>query len=309
VRLTLIHNPAAGDGRPSGADLKKMLAEAGFQVRYESIKKDWKKALQRPADLVVAAGGDGTAAKVLKQLAGGSMPVALLPIGTANNIGRSLGIAGDLRELAADWRTAARRPFDVGRVRIADGGWRHFVEAVGDGPFALAIERGKEAIEDSSTLVGNEIDRALTYLRRVVEQVQPDRWQIDIDGHDYSGNYLGVEVMNIRLGGPGVALASGARTGDGRLDIVFIAAADRLQMLDYLTRRLGHHEIKLPPLEVVQGRSIRFTPPRGVLRVDDELVYGVGGEVEVQVVPGAVEILEPDGADSPLNRRQVRSAR
>ena len=71
MRLTLIHNPAAGDGRPSGADLKKMLAEAGFQVRYESIKKDWKKALQRPADLVVAAGGDATAAKVLKQLAGG----------------------------------------------------------------------------------------------------------------------------------------------------------------------------------------------------------------------------------------------
>ena len=64
MRLTLIHNPQAGDESRSADVLREMLADAGYDVTCESTKKAWKKALKRPTDLAVAAGGDGTVRKV-----------------------------------------------------------------------------------------------------------------------------------------------------------------------------------------------------------------------------------------------------
>ena len=77
-------------------------------MRYQSTKKSWKKAIQLPADLFIAAGGDGTVAEVIHEAAGTGVPVALLPIGTANNIARSLGIVGDAREIIDRGRTRRR---------------------------------------------------------------------------------------------------------------------------------------------------------------------------------------------------------
>lgn len=295
MRLNLVHNPTAGDGQPSAKDLRQMLAQAGFQVRYGSTKKDWKKVLSRPADLAVAAGGDGTAAKVLKAASGSGMPVALLPIGTANNIGRSLGIAGrHLREMAAGWGGGSRRPFDIGVVRFdGDDGEELFVEACGGGPFATAIQRGKEEVEHGSPFAGNEIDRALSFIRGLLATEPVQRWSVAVDGRDYSGDYIGVEVMNIRFAGPGVPLAPDADSGDGLLDVVLMRDDDRAQLIDYLDRRLAHDEIELPRLEVVRGSTVRLEPPSGVLRVDDGLEGDVRGPAEITVRPGAVTLLLP----------------
>src|SRR5207248_3312177 len=88
VRITLIHNPGAGR-QPAGdaAKLRKLLSDAGYELRYQSAKEDgWKRALKKPADLIVVAGGDGTVAKVTRRMVGRGVPIGVLPSGTANNI-------------------------------------------------------------------------------------------------------------------------------------------------------------------------------------------------------------------------------
>ena len=166
-----------------------------------------------------------------------------------------------------------------------------FVEACGGGVFATAIERGKEHVEDSAAFVGNEIDRGVALLRMLVEDCRPSRWQVEIDGSDHSGDYLAVEVMNIRFAGPGVPLAPHATPGDGNLEIALVKDADRSGLLDYFERRLAHDEVALPELTVVTGREVRLLPPDGKLRVDDELHDGIEGEVRVNIMAGAVQIV------------------
>ena len=69
MRVTLIHNPKAGDGRLSRDELLTILRVAGHKAVYQSSKEDeWERALKDPGDLVVAAGGDGTVGKVAKRI-------------------------------------------------------------------------------------------------------------------------------------------------------------------------------------------------------------------------------------------------
>ena len=100
MQITLIHNPGAGDGsHPDQQELQGMIKAAGHDVFYQSARnEEWADALQRPADLVVVAGGDGTVARVARRLIGGNLPFTALPMGTANNISKSLGLLGKSTE-------------------------------------------------------------------------------------------------------------------------------------------------------------------------------------------------------------------
>ena len=63
MKITLIHNPTAGSGQET-EDLVRLITDAGHDVHPPVEREDgWEQSLQDPADLVVAAGGDGTVAK------------------------------------------------------------------------------------------------------------------------------------------------------------------------------------------------------------------------------------------------------
>src|SRR5688572_17841396 len=108
MRICLYWNPGAGDERPLD-EITRAIAAAGHDVvRVLHQKDDVAAVLDMNIDAVVAAGGDGTVARVGRALAGNALPMAILPLGTANNIATSLGISGEAAELAKGW-TLARR--------------------------------------------------------------------------------------------------------------------------------------------------------------------------------------------------------
>ena len=144
MRVTLVHNPGAGDESHSAKRILKRLTDAGHDANLGSTgKRGISKALEDPGDLVVAAGGDGTIKKVALALAGRGIPLAILPIGTANNIAKSLGIIGSVDELIAGWRSGNRRRLAVGTVAASYGTMR-FVESVGVGAFTDLVGKGVE---------------------------------------------------------------------------------------------------------------------------------------------------------------------
>src|SRR5688572_33369957 len=120
MRVTLIHNPNAGaDQPPSAAELRQLIKDAGHDISYQSSKEDgWKSALKKETDLIAVAGGDGTVARVARRVAGRGVPMAILPLGTANNIANSLGIADiSIRKQIAAWEDAPRVPFDTAQAK------------------------------------------------------------------------------------------------------------------------------------------------------------------------------------------------
>jgi diacylglycerol kinase family enzyme len=171
----------------TGAQLKKLLADAGHEVRYQSAKEDGrKKALKKDADLVVVAGGDGTVGRVTRRMVGRGVPLALLPSGTANNIARTLGqLERPFEELVRGWEAARRVKLDL---PVAKGPWgeRNFVEGLGLGLFASLLA-GSEVKAPKKT--GKPVEGALERLRRRAQDYEPVEVVATLDGEDMGTSF------------------------------------------------------------------------------------------------------------------------
>ena len=298
--MTLVYNPFAGDERHEGEHLLERLEEAGHDARLVSGRKKLARQLEDPGELVAVAGGDGSVKEVAVALAGRKVPMAILPMGTANNIAKSLGVLGSVDELIGHWPEAERRILRLGSVTAA-GTTMPFVESAGVGLFAELVSRGEVEVDDNAAgLTGHAIDRALLLLRRITEQRPPILRRLTLDGADLTGEYLMVEAMNIPLLGPNLPLAPGADWSDDLLDLVLVTERERVAIRDYLSARL-HGSAAPLKLPVRRGRRVTLQASPSELHADDEawnhegngserdVCIELGGEGEgvVVLVPGS----------------------
>ncbi|HEX8068374.1 MAG TPA: diacylglycerol kinase family protein [Pyrinomonadaceae bacterium] len=304
MHVTLIHNPGAGDDARHDADeLRTLVRAAGHEVAYHSSKKKgWKKALADARELVAVAGGDGTVGKVAKRLAGRGVPLAVLPLGTANNIARTLGLTGHTAEqLIAGWARARRVPFDIG---VADGPWGEcrFIESVGAGLFASLMAKLDARDNLALAHVADPEERLRHVVRLLRERVRD--WpakplRVELDGADLSGAYFLLEVLNIRHVGPNLMLAPAADPGDARLDVLLLADGDRAALDAYLAGCLSGRDA-VPVLPVRRVRRVRFEWTGFGLHLDDEAWPGAAdsfpltpAEIDLRLDPHALELLVP----------------
>ncbi|GHO98743.1 hypothetical protein KSF_087910 [Reticulibacter mediterranei] len=71
----------------------------------------------RGINLIVAAGGDGLVGSVAKYAVEGQLPLGIFPLGTANDLARSVGIPHDLAAAAQVMASGASRRIDLGLSR------------------------------------------------------------------------------------------------------------------------------------------------------------------------------------------------
>jgi diacylglycerol kinase family enzyme len=132
--------------------LMAALAKAGHHASYQSTKEPGlKKALKRPTDLVLVAGGDGTTGKVASRLVDSEVPLSLLPLGTANNLARALGFVTSPEEIIARLEGGKKRAFDVGFAH-RPWGESYFFEAAGGGLLADYVRDANKHEKKNKTI-------------------------------------------------------------------------------------------------------------------------------------------------------------
>jgi diacylglycerol kinase (ATP) len=303
MRITLMHNPKAGRGQHSRKRLMAALIRAGHHAIYQSTKgRDYKKALKKSGDLVLAAGGDGTVGKVARELIDSGIALSILPLGTANNLARSLGFIAPAEEIISQLEGGRMRPFDVG---LAYGPWgkRYFFESVGGGLLADHVQKTKGKGKKTKRLSEeHEMTRHVSLLRGMLHNYPARNWKIGIDGEDISGRYIFWEAMNIRSVGPALYLASQAATKDGRLDFVCAREEDRFRFMQHLEAWLSGRRIKFP-LPLRRFRKIKIIWENSTLHFDGKLWPRKGqkvkspSEIEITVKPSALVILQAARAE------------
>jgi diacylglycerol kinase (ATP) len=201
MRITLVHNPSAGNTKVSGLELTRILNKAGHSVVYVPLTgADLDRALEAATDLVVGAGGDGIVARVATQI-NRACPIASLPVGNANNIAKSLGAYGAFDKLISSWTAAAARAF---HLIAAQGLWgsRRLVEGLGIGALTCALER----------MSGNKPSASLArdVIRRVLKTAAPHDLDMYLDANHITGRFAILEVTTIALVGTNLLLARNA---------------------------------------------------------------------------------------------------
>jgi diacylglycerol kinase (ATP) len=305
MRITLIHNPKAGDEEHGEKQLMAALAKAGHHATYQSTKEPGlKKALAQPTDLVLAAGGDGTVAKVAFRLIDSGIPLSALPLGTANNLARALGFVASPEEIIARLEGGKKQVFDVG---LATGPWgeRYFFEGVGGGLLADYVRAAKKEEKQNGKAEKlskeQQMARHGALLRRMLHDYPAREWKIEIDGKDVSGRYVLWEAMNIRSVGPALHLAPRAETRDGRIDFVCARTADRARLMEHFDARVAGKKSK-SPLPTKRFRELRIVWKGSTIHLDDELWRNKkknkksSDEIKITVKPSALIVLHPAAA-------------
>jgi diacylglycerol kinase (ATP) len=296
LRLTLIYNEKAGSGVASD-ELRRCIRRAGHEI-VRTIRPDELGALadKQPdralvdSELLVAAGGDGTVQRVATEMAGRQVPLAILPLGTANNIATSLGIWGPTETLVAGWSSARRSPLDLG---IATGPWgaRRFIESVGGGLVSngIIVMDGEAPHEASGP--DEMLEKALARFRVVLSGMTARRCRLVLDGEISEPDLLLCEVLNIRTVGPQLRLAPDADPADALFDVVVAEESHREVLDSYLHERIEGRPCALD-LPMRRARRVGLGG-WDRLHIDDTIYTGVDGLSVLSVSPASLEVLLP----------------
>ena len=268
MRALLVHNPTAGIKGHDKDSIIDALHLAGIKVDYVSTKDDdLKRALKCACNLVVAAGGDGTVSYVFTHLADRSIPIAIVPLGSANNIARSLGIAGTPVELAEQWRAGRVRSFHLAEVTYGKDRKELCTEGFGVGLMAALIKRrakGKKA--DGA----DDIRRGRRALSEVAGEAEPLDLEVNIDGKPWKSDLISIDVLNIPFTGPALPLAHNADPGDTFLEVVGFESDKRDKLIEWI----NSPQESLPPAAARRGEQIEIRWRDADSRLDDEVAEG-----------------------------------
>lgn len=294
--VKVFHNPTAGEAEHTREKLVGKLRSAGFECSYSSTKKGInEKRIPAKTDIIAVAGGDGTVRALADFYCNGRMldkrhPIGLLPWGTANNIAFTLGINGSTEEILESWKKGVTEDFDVGKVH----GLIHnhfFLEGCGFGVFPKLIRMMKKR-KTKSNDPELEIGTALEMLYQIVEGYHAKECSINVDGTEYAGKFLMVEIMNIRSIGPNLQISPMGNSGDGEFDVILVSESQREELSNYVLDRFQNGKETPFFYTALKAKRVSIRWSGRLLHVDDELFdLKNNSRIEIEVLRDVFKFL------------------
>jgi diacylglycerol kinase (ATP) len=290
-----IFNPAAGRGRGARraehylALLRREIPE--LEHAFTQTPGDEAALVEQAVagghDSIVAVGGDGTWSLVADHIlrTGRNVTLGLLPAGTGNDFGKSLGAThARAEQIVRGIATGRRRRIDVGRVNE-----RHFLNVVGMG-FDIAV------IDDAARvpLLKGDLLYQFCALRQLF-RFPGLPLEVSTEGRAAAKvDHLMLVVANASYFGGSFHIAPHASLEDGKLDAVSIADADPLSRARLFARvAKGQHEGHAK-VTVSQGRSFRIAFEAPIrYEMDGEVYSSQADSLTIEAVPQALDVFVP----------------
>ncbi len=295
-RILLVVNPVSGlsQGMRIGLRLLKRLQGEGYHcvVRKTTAAGDaaeWARtAGQEGFDLVFAIGGDGTLREVAAAMVGApvAVPIAHVPVGTANIIAIALNLPWTSGHVADMVKQGQVVPFDVGYLPERN---QHFL-------LMAAIGYPAKIIQDSPRRLKNMFG-ALTYVGAAFRNIfllDHARLEIEADGEVEWLTANTVLVSNIgRIRNLNLRVTPDTSPHDGKFDLTIISSRTLWDFLRVLLRLLTWRY----PAPRLQHRQARRVTIRGIhpvpVQIDGEVIGST--PLQAEVLHHAIRLLVPKG--------------
>jgi diacylglycerol kinase (ATP) len=286
-RALLLINPRARRGAEGAEDIAAGLREAGLDLIVELTEdpSTFDGLIRRHAaavDRVIVAGGDGSINAAVQVLVDVGLPLAIVPVGTANNLARTVGVPLDPEGARATAAGASRRRVDLGRVN-----GRYFCTTASIGLSVTITER----LSATTKRHLGPLAYVLTALR-VVRRVHPFHADILWGGGVRHSRTVLIMVGNGRHYGAALAVVHDATIDDARLDLYSLEVNHWWELVKLAPFLKSGTHVRRPEVELLRGRAfeVRTRRPMRIV-LDGEL--GPETPARFEVVPQALEVFAP----------------
>ena len=299
MRVVLILNPTSGESpisttqETAGEHEEAILAGLHTygiepEVRYTTPEEVGRGLAKQPAaehaEMVIAAGGDGTIHEVAKGLIGTQSTLGIIPIGTMNNLALSLNIPETIEAACAIIAKGETRTIDVGEMN-----GHTFMEVAGIGLeaalFPLAEEIKRPGLLSAVRAFIEGLNILLTY--------KPTKFTITFDeAKPRSYEALQVTVCNAPYYGAHLSVASHILMDDGLLDVIIYKNFSKLEYIRHaISISQGRREFQ-PKITHRRVKSMRINADHPVEIQADGLPHGHTPAM-IAIVPGALRVRVP----------------
>lgn len=288
-RALLSCNPKARNGGFSLDEVRTILRAGGIEPvdpPGEAKPDEAIRSLAGEVDFVILGGGDGTMNAAAESLVETGLPLAILPLGTANDLARSLGLPLDPLAAARFIPTAQPQPVDLGWV---NGHYYFNVASIG-----FSAELAGELTSEAKKRWG-VLGYAVAAVR-VLRKVRPFGVTLEYDGKVERVVTIQVSVGNGRHYGGGMTVEQAASVDDGNLDFYSLEIDHWWRLLALLPALRRGTQGKAADVRAFKTQEIRLSTrkPRPI-NTDGELTTET--PAHFKVMPKILRIYAPPASE------------
>jgi YegS/Rv2252/BmrU family lipid kinase len=289
----LLYNSQAGRGK-IGRNLEQVVAifrDAGYDITPVPLRFDGDPIKgYESVDLIVVAGGDGTLNYVVNALMRHSLsiPIGILPAGTANDFAGALGMSNNLQKAARQIAYGVVEPIDCGVVESIDRADKHEIYFVNIFSFGIFTTTSQHTPEELKHLMGRA-----AYMIEALKELKKVRGiplTITADGDAFYYPTLMGLVLNGETAGR-VPLARRSSLRDGVFDCLFLRKRDTVvqSAVDMMLYVLG---VRTAAVKYLQASELTLVTP---VSEDTDVDGQSGGRFPMKVccLRGALNIVCP----------------
>ncbi len=298
-KVKLIVNPNADLGRAwhKAADLRPVVEEFGGAdwtgTAYPTHAIELAlQAAEENYELVIAAGGDGTAHEVingLMQIPQGNRPyLGVIPLGSGNDFAHAIGMDPHPEVALRQIFTGNPKSIDIGKLVDDRGRVEYWDNAVGVGFDATVTIRSR-----NFTYLKGFLIYLMAVLQTILLNHESPHFKIKTDYESFEEEMVMFVLCNGSREGGGFLVAPTAKPNDGIHQYASIRRVSRLTMLRLLPEVMKGTHARFPQVRMGEFHKLELESDRPmVIHTDGEIFAGFGTDLRrfsSEIFPGAIQ--------------------
>jgi diacylglycerol kinase (ATP) len=232
-------------------------------------------------NIVAVAGGDGSINLLANILAGSSIPLAIIPFGSANGMAKDLGIPLEIEESIEILLTGTINKIDL--IKINDRKCIHLADV---GLNARVVNRFEKDLKRGLLTYAKHLIGEMFFLKNYV-------FHIVYDGKKIRRKGVSITFANASKYGTGAVINPEGKLDDGKFELVLVKPFPKIKLFSIAWKMFTNQLHTSDYVEIFScKKAVVFSNKKTTLQIDGEVV-GKVKEIRLESLEKVLKVIVP----------------